>query len=343
MINLNQNKEMISKAAILKYFTDIEIYRRYLHGQDVSIGTAMISPLRKETRPSFGFFIGESGEVCFKDHLLGGGDCIKFVQMLFGLTYFEALSKVAVDFELDGDFICKKMEKSNTEYVRSDYPSREEILSKVTPLKLGKNRRNWQAHDILYWQQFGISVETLEKFNVEAISFIHMNSKIFTADKHAYCFIEYKDGKETYKFYQPYSKDFKWINGHNDSVWQGWEQLPSKGHELIITKSLKDVMSLYEVTGIPAVSLQSENILPKHHVFQQLDSRFEVKYSLYDNDFDKETNWGRQFGDKIAGQFGLIPIYIPDEHKSKDFSDLVMNHGKDKAKYILEQTMILPF
>ena len=344
MINLNQDKQLITKQIILKYFTDIEIYQKYLdNGCDVSIGCAMISPLRKETRPSFGFFIGESGEICFKDHLLGAGDCIKFVQMKYGLTYFEALSKIAIDFDLADDFICKSFDKSKFTSTRTDFITRDELLSTATALKLGKNRRNWQAHDVLFWQSFGITIETLNLYNVEAISYVHINGKIHKSDKHAYCFTELKDGIETYKIYQPYNENYKWINGHNDSVWQGWEQLPQKGNDLIITKSLKDVMAIHDVTGIATVSLQSENVLPKRHVFDILDDRFEVKYALYDNDFDKEINWGKQFGDKISETFGLIPLYIPDEYKSKDFSDLVKNVGKDEAKRILTQLMMLPF
>jgi hypothetical protein len=32
---------------------------------------------------------------------------------------------------------------------------------------------------------------------------IFLNDKIILADKHAYCFTEFKDGIETYKIYQP--------------------------------------------------------------------------------------------------------------------------------------------
>jgi len=343
-INLNQSKELISKRAILREYTDLDIFRKYLDvGQDAIPGTVMLSPLRKETRPSFGFFLGESGEICFKDHLLGGGDFVRFVQMKYGLTYFEALSKIAIDFEISDNYICKNFAKTKFNNTRTDYPTREELLSKVTSLRLGKNRRRWASHDKEFWTSFGITLEVLELYRVEPISYIHINGKIFKADKHAYCFTEVKDGVETYKIYQPFSENFKWINGHNDSVWQGWEQLPNSEHDLIITKSLKDVMALKGVLDVSAVSLQSENIIPKKHVFDQLAKRFKVIYALYDNDFDKDVNWGKQFGDKISSELGLIPLYIPDEYKSKDFSDLVKNVGEIKAKEILTEKMMLPF
>jgi hypothetical protein len=343
VINLNKPKELISKMALMTYLTEVEVFNKYLDNPEgVVLGKAILSPLRKENNPSFGFFQGQSGEICFKDHLLGGGDCIRFVQMKYGLTYFEALSKIAIDFNLGDDYICKKFEKENFES-NTNQPTKEQLLSKVTSLKLGKNKRRWQDHDKEFWQSFGITLNTLERFRVEPISYIYINDKIFKADKYAYCFIENKDGKETYKIYQPFNKYYKWINNNDDSTWQGWEQLPSKDEVLIFTKSLKDVMALWDVAKIPAVSLQSENVIPKRHVFEILNERFKDCYSLYDNDFDKEINYGKKFGEKISREFGLIEIYIPDEYKSKDFSDLVKNVGSNEAKRILFEEMFIPF
>jgi Crassvirales DNA primase len=345
VIDLNKEKQLISKEAILKFITDLEIYQKYLDSnEEIMVGKPILSPLRRENNPSFALFLSRgSGEILFKDFLLGAGDCIKFVQMKLGLTYFEALSRIATDFDLADDYRCKKMDKIDFTATRTDFLTRENVLSRVTPFKLRKKKRPFALHDIMYWQSFGISVATLEKYNVEAVDYMFINDKIHKADKHAYCFIEAKDYVETYKIYQPFNENYKWINGHNDAVWQGWEQLPAKGDLLIVTKSLKDVMSLYEVAGISAVSLQSENVLPKKHVFEDLKDRFSLHYLLYDNDFDKEVNWGKKFGDKIAQQFGLIDLYIPDKYKCKDFSDLVKKHGREKAKYILEQEMQIPF
>lgn len=342
MIDLNRRKKLISKSEILNHYQDIDIYRKYLN-QEIDIGKPMISPLMKDNKPSLGFFIGENNEICFNDFRIGKGDFVKFVQLLFGLSYFDALSKIAIDMDLDKEYIVKNVEKSIFNKEDNKYLSREEILSRAGSLYLRKKKRNWQVHDIEFWQQYGISLNTLSKFNVEPLEYIFINEKILKADKYCYCFIENKDNKETYKIYQPFNKNYKWLNSHNDSVWQGWEQLPSTAEELIITKSLKDVMSIYEVTGYPAVSLQSEGILPKHHVFTQLDERFRTIYSLYDNDFDSEQNWGKIFGDKISKEFGLIECYIPDRYKIKDFSDLVKSLGKDKANEILNNEVLMPF
>ena len=78
-------------------------------------------------------------------------------------------------------------------------------------------------------------------------------------------------------------------------------------------------------------------------MFEQLNERFIDIYSFYDNDFDKEINWGRQFGDKLATEFGLIDIYIYYKYKSKDFSDLIKNTSIKEASRILLTEMMLPF
>tara|TARA_R110002050_G_scaffold155734_1_gene283683 strand:- start:13777 stop:14814 length:1038 start_codon:yes stop_codon:yes gene_type:complete len=338
MINVNKmgSKQLITKEFILKELDDYTIFRHYCG--EFEIHRAFISPLRKENSPSFGIFLGENNELCFNDFKLGGGDFVKLVELLFGLTYFEALSKIAYDFNLENDYACKplRINKGKKEIKRYD---KEEALSKVSKFRLGKKARSWKIADFKFWKQFGITYVTLKKFNVQPVEYLFINDKIISTDKYAYCFIEQKDNAETYKIYQPLNKDFKWINNHNDSVWQGWTQLPKTGETLIITKSLKDVMSIYECTGIPAISLQAENVKPKEKIIEELKSRFENIYILYDNDFDSEVNWGRQFSTKLAAKLNLPRIEIKSILNSKDFSDLVKNHGTKVAKQQLRNLM----
>src|SRR5690554_6240997 len=105
-MNINLNKKIVTKEGILQYIQDIDVYRYYT-GSDIVIAGGLHSPLRDDNNPSFGYFIGESNEVCFKDFVLGAGDFVKFVMIKFGLTYFEALSKIIVDFNLTYHFDYK--------------------------------------------------------------------------------------------------------------------------------------------------------------------------------------------------------------------------------------------
>lgn len=339
-MNLNTSKSYITKNDILNYVSDVDIYTAYLDGQAIDFSKNMLSPLRREKSESFGFFKGRSNEICWKDFVLGTGTFVEFVRIKFGLSYFEALSKIATDFKLPDDkFFYRKM---TPEIIVRKEIDRDELLKQAIKSRIGITRRDWNRDDALFWSKFGITFKTMQTYNVVPVSIIYINDKPIKADKYAYAFIEFKDGEETYKIYQPFSEHFKWLNNHDDSVWQGWSQLPERGGDLIITKSLKDVMAIRDVTGIPVTALQCENVIPKESVFEHLKSRFQDVYIFYDNDFDKETNWGRMFSKTIADKFGITQIEIPDKYKSKDFSDFVVNHGQEVARSFLKD-QLFPF
>lgn len=341
-LNNYKGKQLVTKSLLFDHIADLDIYNMYMNGQPVVINTSMLSPLRQERNTSFGFFV-KNGELLFNDFLLGGGDCIRFVELLFNESHTSALARVVNDFNLNDHFITAKYNKATTRRLISQ--DKLELLENSPDFRLTKRRRKWFKHDLIFWKKFGISLLTLRKFNVQPVTHIFMNEKIIKTDMYGYCFIEHKDGYETYKIYQPFSRDYKWLNNHTDEVWQGWTQLPEQGEQLIITKSLKDVMSLYNVIGVPAVSLQGETVKPKDSVIKELKSRFKKIYLLYDNDYDKEQNWGQIYANKFCQEYDIENLIIPSEYKCKDFSDLVKRHGKIKAHEIIEDLInnIIPF
>lgn len=343
-MDLNNFKEqqLVTKSLLFNHVTDLDIYNMYMNGQPVVINTSMLSPLRNERNSSFGFFV-KNDELLFNDFLLGGGDCIRFVELLFDESYEYALARIVNDFGLQEHFITAKYNKATTKRLITQ--DKLKLLENSPEFRLTKKRRKWAKHDLVFWKKFGISLSTLKLFNVQPITHIFMNDKIIKTDTYSYCFIERKDGYETYKIYQPYSRDYKWLNNHNDEVWQGWTQLPEKGEQLIITKSLKDIMSLYDVIGVPAVSLQGETVTPKDSVMNELRNRFKKIYLLYDNDYDKEKNWGQIYANKFCQENDIENLMIPSEYKCKDFSDLVKRHGKQKAHEIIEDLInnTIPF
>ena len=90
-------------------------------------------------------------------------------------------------------------------------------------------------------------------------------------------------------------------------------------------------------SGIPSVSLQGEGYSVKPQVMEELKSRFNKVFVLYDNDFGKEENYGRLDGKKLAEEFGLIQIEIPDAYMCKDISDLYKKYGKGTVEKVLTQ------
>jgi len=337
-------KTFINEENLLKHVSDYDIFKYYIG--DFKIGKSFSSPFRKDDYASFNIgYNSITNKLYYNDYVLGGGNFILFVMYKYNLNYREACNKIVIDLDLQEHFhlydLDKKIIKENKKFLKS---TENEIKKFKKEVYLSAKIRSWQEHDLQFWKQFGITLSTLEKYNVFPAEYAMVGEKIFKLDKYAYVFVEYKDNEKTITVYQPYNNQ-KWMKNHNSSVWYGWTQLPEKGKNLIITKSRKDIMSIYENTGIPVAGLQNEKILPKQQVMDELKNRFETIYVLYDNDFDKPVNWGREFGQKLSDEYNLFQIEIPEDLESKDFSDLILNHGKKKACEVLYELIsdTLPF
>lgn len=333
ILNIAKIKPFLTLDIILSKVKPLDIYKMYIK-DDFIINKPFSSPFREDNIPSFSIFVSSDGNLLYNDFVKGGGNCVNFVKELFQESWYEALSRIAIDFNFDKDYVIKKVNTKNTSEKQLNKIKDKLVKIKDKTLDLKVKIRKFEDYDIQYWKKQGINRSTLKKYRVYPISHIFLITEsketILTADKHAYVFIERKDGKNTIKIYQPFSQ-YKWMNNHDFSVWQGWEQLPSDDHILIITKSLKDVMSISQNTKYSAVSLQQENANAKENVIQELKERFDWIFVLYDNDFDKEINWGEKFGKEFSKQHNLIFLMIPDKYKSTDFTDLVNKYGKAVA------------
>lgn len=340
---VNLNKQFITKEDILREIGEINVYKHYSK-TDVKLNHVGISPLRREKNPSFGYFV-RKGEILFNDFVLGGGDCVKFVMLMFNLTWFEALSKIAIDFQIDDGYIVKRNLKTESSLITKSFSfdDKASFLEHSNKLIIQIKSRKWRMSDFYYWNEYGIKHSTLEHYDVIPVEYIFLNGQPIKADKYAYAFRETKDNNVTYKIYQPFSEKYKWINNHNNSIWQGWTKLPKSGKDLVITKSLKDVMSITSLTGIPAISLQAESTKPKDHIIQELKDRFNYIFILYDNDYDSEINWGQQFSSQLSKKYGFIEYKIPTRFKCKDFSDLIKKYGVNEALNIWTQYIHFPF
>jgi len=330
------DKDLLSYASsddIHRYVNSYDMFVYYVG--NFKLGTPIISPLEEEKRPSFDIF-AKGDKVLFNDFRFGGGDIIQYVKLKYNLDYRGAINKIVQDSGLDNKF------RSDLDYITKPVFKHNKIIKHTKPIIKVKSRK-WRDSDLQFWSLFSISKAILLKYRVTPISFIFINDKIIKADKLAFVFKEFKDNKVSFTIYQPLSNTMKWLKSHDSSVFYGWSQLPEKGDTLIMTKSMKDVMVIDEITKLPAVALQNEKIKPKIHIIEELKSRFTNIYLLYDNDFDNEAkgkdNYGRVFGKKIAEEFKLTQIEIPDffasNYDAKDISDLARNGGVDYVKTML--------
>jgi hypothetical protein len=317
-----EHKRLPNSQDILNCVTDLEIFEYYLG----KIPTrAISSPLREDTKASFSLFHSERhGMILFKDFATGDvGDCFIFVMKLFNLAgKTDAFNRVASDFHLN------QFEINPT--VVNSLPKRRKLKASIDAFKKGKFKisvtiRNWKIRDKNYWHgRYGLNKAQLEYCNIFPISHYFINGYCTKADNLAYAFVEEKDGKQTFKIYQPFSDTKKWINNNDFSTWELWTQMPASGEVLIITSSRKDAMvikSLFPSKKITSCALQSEGVKPKQVVIDELKRRFKRIYVMYDNDFKNPNNPGRAAGAKFAKQTGFKQIEIPDGCEVKDPSD----------------------
>lgn len=111
---------------------------------------------------------------------------------------------------------------------------------------------------------------------------------------------------------------------------QGTHMLPKSGEYLVITKSMKDCMVLYEL-GIPAIAPCSETTFISDSQYRKLKERFDNIVILWDNDLT-----GIKFANKFRKQYDIIPLWLPrDTHK--DISDYYKAEGKKKTLELIEK------
>ena len=320
----------LSREYILSQTSEEKILKYYLNV--TKIPCAINSPFREDNHPSLGLYYSTNG-IAYKDFKTSDrGGLLTLLMKLFNLDYYQLLEKIRLDLPNIGyiekhTFIPYKYNKTQTKF------------NKVTTSDLKVKVREFRDYDYIFWEEFGINKDWLNFGDIYAISqiFITKDGKqhIISADKYAYCFVEFKDGKESLKIYQPFSTYFKWINNHNSSVWDLWGKLPPYGDKLIITSSRKDALCLWANIGIPCTSLQGEGYIPKPHVVLDLIKRFPLIYAFYDNDYDKEINYGKEFSDKLCELFNFKQLLIPSKYEAKDPSDLYRKYGKEQFKKII--------
>jgi 5S rRNA maturation endonuclease (ribonuclease M5) len=139
---------------------------------------------------------------------------------------------------------------------------------------------------------------------------------------------------DKFKIYRPLaSKYTKWRTNLNNTNIQGYAQLPESGDLLFITKSLKDVMCLYEM-GFTAISPSSETTFIPDNVLESLHKRFKNIIILFDRD-----EAGVKNARKCSKEYGLDAIFVHKKFKAKDVSDAVKANGFSIVKNWLTKTV----
>ena len=316
MIKSRQSEDHLSKDMILSRIREIDIFSYYCPSFK-ELGVKFCSELRDDKSPSVSIIIWQN-RLLYKDfgHPEHTFDCFSYIMKKYNCSFYDALRVVDNDFGLNlssfKDTIGFSMGVPATRTTKKVEQKRVVIIR--------KRRRKWMRKDQEFWSQFFITKTTLIKFAVCPITHYWINENRFSCDL-SYA---YKIGKK-YKIYSPY-EDTKWISNTTRRHVQGYVQLPDRHDICVVTSSLKDVMSLYEL-GIPAIALQSEMQMPEKALVHELQERFGVIALFYDNDFDKVNNPGQTMANKIIREFpNFVNIVLPEQYGVKDLSDYIAKY-----------------
>jgi hypothetical protein len=289
----------LSRDYIYKTFSQEAIFETY--GIPVVKGN-FVSPLRRDRSPTCAFqysgnvlryYDNRPGEFC--------GDAISMVMHLKHITYQEAL--------LD---IYNTMKNSISNHNVKTRKSKIDLVKKGST-EIKANFKEFSNKELEYWKQYGIGLETLQRFNIRSCTHLYLKTKSGDFENcvrgSEMCFL-YIFADNSVKAYFPERDKYRFIS---NSRWiQGLEYLDDP-KLLVITKSYKDVICL-SLFGIQAVAMQGESVLPP----AWLVNKYNCVY-LADNDAP-----GKRAAVLIRRKYNIPIALFPQEYREmgiKDFSD----------------------
>ena len=306
----------VDRPSTFRLIDQFTVYSYYIEESlgltDIVVGKNMLSPLRDgDKNPSFRLFFGNNDSLLFTDYgdKNKTGDVITFVALLFNISEIEANRKILADWGLlDAEIEVK-------------IPKRELV---VKPRKeLGIKTRDFTKEELAFWNAFHIGLSTLKYFNVYGVEWILWDGMPMRPKSMGFA---YRIGKY-YKLYSPFDKEHKFVSGFPIQYVEGAMQLKYKSDLLIITKSTKDCMVLYEM-GYEAISPLSENSPIPGHILNKIVSKYKHVVVFFDND-----------GKASPEHYPYPSITLPVEPRVTDISDYAKKHGLYKAKQILTQLL----
>jgi hypothetical protein len=315
------------------------IYEFYLE-QPVELGRKYFSPFREDdTAPSLAFFMSK-GTLLFRDfgrHALKG-DVFDFVKHLYNFK-----NKWEAAVQINHDMRLGFWNYSRIIPIKSLVAYREVTAKKLDPQEkvITFKQKSWYDRDLHYWSKFGVNESILDKFNTKTASTVYINGRPIWFYELSNPIYVYDFGNKNYKIYRPFNKILKFISTRGiHKIFQGYNQLPEKAEQVIITKAQKDVMSLYSL-GVHAIAPNSENYHLPPELMMELSQRFKKIILVFDNDYSKTENSGvirmKEICQKYSDNSQLEARVIPTRFLSTDLAELYENHGPIAVKTLINE------
>lgn len=217
------------------------------------------------------------------------GDCFWLVGRLCSLTaaadFPKILSIIISELNLDVDMTIEEMDNYSPVVSKVQYSDID-----VRPLVFIPKIRNYNRYELEYWEQYGINKETLNQYNVRALSSCYFERKD-GSHYNIYSSLEvpmfgYLFNADTgIKAYRPNAKigRFMYAGSLPQPYVFGLEQLSAKTDTVIITGGEKDVLCLSS-HGFEAICLNSETAHITIDTLRHLVPLYKNIVFLYDSD-----------------------------------------------------------
>jgi hypothetical protein len=318
----------ITAEIVLNQVDDLLIYRQYLG--IFTLGGKVKNPFRKDNHPSFSIFFGSKLlKLLWKDFATGdSGDCFSLVGKIYGLTYPQAVEKVAMDFGLiKGQPTVTKKQIQEARAFKEEFQKREYLIQVA--------RRPMDQEELDYWAQYNINKEDLKSNNIFAIDKLWINKRLMHLSPTLH-FAYYFPTTDKWKIYSPFDKDYKWFGNVSTYEMEGLEKTMYVNKPVIVTKSRKDRIVLSKLYhNVVSSQNESEAAIPKEN--DDAFSKFPSKYCWFDSD-EPGKNANRKLNHR-GYKWINIANHLYEKLGLKDPSDVVKHFGWEEGSKILINEM----
>lgn len=285
-----------------------------------------ISPLRTDNKSTCSYYKNKNGDVILKD--FNGSFCGGFINVVmykFNCSYYKALQIIANDFGL--------IERKDLTKTVSNFEYSGAVMDETKTADIRVEIQDFTEKELKWWLGFGITKETLIKFKIYSCKSVFLNGNYFAGSSDNIPMFGYYGGKrnglEMWRIYMPTKRNYRFLSNWSKSMIQGAHMLPKTDELVVITKSMKDSMLLYEM-GINAIAPNSESTFVSKLQLANLKERFKHIVILYDNDLP-----GIKAMNKFRKENEVNCMWLP-RNSAKDISDFYKAFGKIKTKKIIE-------
>lgn len=365
MRNINSSK--LTKNNILDRVSQVDIFATYFNISKeliehcITTGELILSPIRVDHLPTFGFRYDNRGKLKAKDFAgYFWGDCFDAVAHIISEMYkrdynisnkrdfMEVLRHISLTFKYDfyGSSSVKGINTNEIYKALNSIKHKKPIIELVV--------REWDDYDKKYWSNIGVNFNVLNTHFVYPVDQYYINRSSNPTPKYYYsptdpCYA-YSLGKDRHgidgiKLYFPKRKhgDTRFITNCNH--FEGIYNLDRDDYYIIvITKSTKDRVALVSHLikmkkiidiNIGVINIPHETYNIKQNEFRWLTSKLSsngVIVSLMDND-----DAGVIKANQLKESLGIIPILIPVRFKAKDFAEFRSKHSvKETSNNIIK-------